>query len=241
MAQYETAAQVISKAARQLGLSTADIADPFSSTSANVLLLVQLLGDLGQELAASHEWSRLKSEATIALTGAASYALPADFGGMVPQSTWNRTQQHPSPGPLSSQLWQYRKATTVASTLSAEFRLWQNLVHILPTTTTGQTIAYEYRSLYWVSLTAVTTLSKDAPTVASDILYFKPLLLVRGLKLWFRRATGFDTTGFQEDFDAALELAKSEEPPGEILSLDGARDGVRMADWSNVPDTGYGS
>jgi hypothetical protein len=237
---WATVATVVSDAAIELGLASADISDPYASTDPNVLQLVRLLKSGGRELLRMRDWSHLVKEYTFpTVASTASYALPSDFRKMIPQSGWDRSTLLPMSGPVSSQVWQYRAAVTVTASILVEFRLWQGLMYLTPTPTSAETIAYEYLSTYWVATASNTLPTLDAPSASTDVICFEPNLVVRKLKLDFRKAKGFDTSAALMDFESSLQSALGADATAPVLSLNGS-EGVPLIDVDNVPDTGYG-
>jgi hypothetical protein len=239
---WATVATIISDAAIELGLISADITDPFASTDPNIIQLLRFLKSGGREIARAREWTHLDREYTFStVSGTANYALPSDFRNLIAQSGWNRTTVWPLGGPVSSQDWQYRKASPVVGDISYAVRLWASQMYLNPTPTSTQTIAFEYLSTYWVKPSGQTSPTSETPTVATDTICFDPNLIVRKLKLDFLKAKGLDTTTAQIDFDASLDSAKGEDADGPILSLGGYVDPLHLLSGDNFPQTGYGS
>lgn len=242
---FDTAGNIIRDAGVELGLLSGGYIDnPFDSTNENILLLVRLLKSVGQELVLEREWSWLYKEHIFSTADdVTTYALPADFRRMVNQTGWNRTTQFPLAGPLSPQEWQYTKGYGTNFSISILFRPWQQLFQINPSgdVPPGETIAYEYISSYWVQPTGEAEATLDAPADQEDTLLFPRLLLVRGLKLSFLRARGFDTTSAEADYQRTLDAESSADSPAAVLALDGADEDIPRIDASNAPDTGYGS
>lgn len=238
---YATTATTISDAARELGLVSADIADPFASTDPNILQLTTLLNGLGRELALEHDWSQLVTSYTFTTSnGTQTYAPPADFARLVDQSGWNRSTRFPLGGPLSPQNWQYLQALTSSASFVTLFRYQQGTIYLYPTPSSTQTCAYEYMSSYWVAATgAPTTRVADKTTVATDVLFFEPLMLVYGLKWKFLRNKGFDSTAAQQDYQKVKDQAMGKDP-APVLSLNGGRPFIPLLDGHNIPPTGFG-
>lgn len=240
---FDTATTVINDAAKELGLISATVSDPFASTDPNMVQLCALLKSAGQEILREHDWSQSIKEYTFTtVAGDYQYDLPADFMRMLDQSGWNRSTSWPLGGPLSPQVWQYFAASSAGPTITVHFRIQQREIRLYPTTTmpADYTIAFEYMSRYWVQASGQSSGNKEAPTASTDTLLYDRLLLVRALKLAFLKAKGFDTTSAQGDYDRTLRAVMGDEP-APILRLDGGGGGVHLLDLANVPDTGYGS
>ena len=243
--QWDNAGDIVNTAAVEVGLDS--VTDPFTSTDPNIKQMCWLLKSLGKELVHARSWNHLRKEFTFTtVAGQANYPLPPDYHNMIDQTWWNRTNRLPVGGPLSAQEWQYLKGRLTGVVFNVLFRPMQRQVVLYPDTNTpgGFVIAFEYNSAYWVSRTASPdTLSVEAPTLSTDLCWFDPLLLVRGLKLAFLKAKGFDTTAVQQDYNQTLELVKGHDAPGPILSA--TRRGVRgmfdplLGDQS-IPITNYG-
>lgn len=176
---------------------------------------------------------------------AADFALPADFNGMIDQTGWNRTSRLPLGGPLSPQEWQYLKGRIAGVVFTVLFRPVQNVMRLYPDSgiTGGLDIRYEYRSRYWLAVTAAPTIpAKGTPTLNTDMVLLDRLVVVRALKLAFLRAKGFPSQAAQEDFDIAVEDAQDADGSSPVLSL--SRGGTSLEPLlggQSIPITGYGS
>ena len=234
MPGFDTAATIISDVARELGLVSADIADPFASTDVNILQLVALLKPTGRELVRLHPWSHLQRQGTFNTTASdADYDLATvctDFGRLIDDTMWNRTQVIDVP-PLAPQQWQQAKAWTSSGIYKA-MRLWGEAFHFDPTPTATESIYFEYVSRNW----GAASFGKAVPTAASDVVQFDPHMFGRALKLRFLAGKGFDTLAAQEDFDRALALAKGQDGAAPVLRLAPRR----QEPWPRIPETGIG-
>lgn len=234
MPGFDTAATIVSDVAKELGLVTAAIADPFASTDQNVVQLVAMLKPTGRELVRLHAWTHLIKEGGIATAnGQASYALATDFGRIYDGTTWNRTQAAPI-GVISPQQWQDAKGR-VSSGVYKTFRIWGDMAHFDPTPTAIEVVKYEYVSRWWTG--DATEAKQEAPLVAADVIRFDPNLFSRALKLRWRTEKGFDTTAALSDFSEALRLAKGQDGAASAVTIGGGR-GMSSP---NVPETGFGA
>ncbi len=247
---YATTAQVISAAARGLGLVSEDIADPFTSTDRNVLQMLQLLADLGQELAADYDWQQLRtSGGTVDLSASGSNFgpgssgrgddLPADFGHMAPDAVWNRTTGQPLFGPVSAQEWAEYIARGSTFTAQVPWRIWGDLFASWYTATETGTVVYEYYSRYWIrtSSSSYLTLDSAVPAAAADVLCFDRRMLIDGLKLRFAEAKGMPAEALQRHFDESRDKALAHDMPGRTLSLVPSQ----TRPVPILPDGGWGS
>ena len=220
----KTAADIITDAARTLGLVSADISDPYASSNANILQLCALLNEAGAELVQEHDWQLLTvhtgSFATV--NGTASYALPTSpmFEKLIDGTLWDQTQDLPG-HPISAQQYQglLARSDTPASTVL--FLLNGNKVYIYPTPTSVRTIAFSYMTSYWAGGTTEPT--GDTATAASDKIWFDRRLITALLKLKFLRAKGLPSDAALDDYSRALDRARSSDGAAMPLSLTGVR------------------
>lgn len=234
MPGFDTAATLVSDVARELGLVTSAISDPFASSDAHVLQLVALMKPTGRELVRLHPWTQLQRQGTFNTAASdADYDLAtvaADFGRLVDDTTWNRTQK--SAVPVSTpQQWQEAKAWT-STGIYKTMRLWGEAFHLDPTPSAIEAVYFEYVSRYW----GAASFTKEAPTLAVDVVQFDPLLFGRALKLRFLLAKGFDSSAALVDFQAALALAKGQDGAAGSISLS---TGIKRL-WPHLPETGFG-
>lgn len=260
LTRYPTAGSVINDAARDLGLGT--VADPFASTDANFQQLVGLLTNLGQSLAREHTFRQLIVYVTLTKSGGVWTVLsgftanspgvddllvPPDFVGLLDQSSWNQSTRLPIGGPLTPQLWEYRKSSPVGS-IFAEFRTETNVLRFLPTPLGDYTIVLEYKSRAWVSPAAQgvglgNTLGPngaDAPVAFGDIVLFDRLLALAGLKLYWKRERGLDTGAAEAEFERELSNSTQNQSSARVLGMTGPKANPHLIDIMNLPDTGFG-
>lgn len=148
---FSTAQTIINEAAVEVGLSASS--DVYASTDPNFIQLRGLLQSVGQDLWRMKSWTQLQQVYTFTtIADQARYDLPADFGWMLEQTGWNRSNQLPLGGPLSPQEWEFLKARLVGLTLSVLFRPINQQLWLFPDTDTPAdfNIAFEYASRYWV-------------------------------------------------------------------------------------------
>ena len=238
MALYDTALNILSDTAVELGLGA--VSDPYGSTDANIVQLRGLLKRVGRNLAKKRAWKQLLKEHTFSTTGTASYNLPADFGAMVDQTGWDRTNDSPL-SVVTPQEWQYLQATGTDFALRVLFRTYDLTLKVHPASTTGSTIAFEYLSRYWVAASGGTTGTKDAPTANTDNILFEPDLIVPVLKYAWKKEKGFEASGAFEDAQLAYnDAAGANAGASPVLPLNAEDDCVRFLDMGNAPSTGFG-
>jgi hypothetical protein len=236
-AQGDTAEEIINGAAVELGL--AEVADPYTSTDPNFVILRRLLTSLGQKLWRERNWAHLTREHSFeTLADQQNYALPPDFGRMIDQTGWNSTSGQPLGGPMNAQEWQTQANALAGSTLfRISFRPWKGQIYLAGTIPAGEVIKFEYMSKWWVQPEDEDTATTDKPTSATDILWFHAMLLILGLKLSWQQAKGRDTTAAQLEFDRMLQQSMGDDAPGPIIRIGGGSSGIL---GPNIPDSGVG-
>lgn len=240
MAQFDTALNVLNSAGKELGVIASTVSNPYGETDQNIVQLCSLLTRVGRMLARARAWVDLTKEHTLSTAdGTASYALPADFVGFKDATSWNRTSQHPNL-PVSGPQWQMVKAQTSTGMVAKLFRVWRNELHIYPTPSAVETVAFEYRSSRWVAETGQSTPNETTADATTDTLWFDEALLVAGLKLAWLRAKQMDTTYAQAEFDEVYRAAAGGDGVAPILNLTGGFHGPFL-DETNLPDSEWGS
>lgn len=241
MARFDTMANVWSSAAIQLGLVSAAVANPYAATNADHLLLNELLNEVGLFLLNERPWVHLVKEATITTSnGDNDYDLPTDFDRVVFNTSYNRTTQRPI-APIGPQGWQYLQARGSSTTPEFYFRLVANEIQLYPTPSSTQTLKYEYVSRYWCRATASAAPDQEKCEVSTDVIHFDRHLFVACLKLFYRRAKGFDSTAAQQDYDRALTLTTGKDDVPRVLSMNGGSDEELYIGAPNLPVSGWGS
>jgi hypothetical protein len=240
--ELATAGDIINDAAVELGILPEDVADPFASTNQNVILLCRLLKRVGRSLVRARDWTHLLRTHGFTTTASEnSYAVPSAFSRMVDQTHWNLTTVSPLGAVGSQELHEmYARASSGGH---VRIRLERRYTILWPVPTSEEVINYEYVTSSWVA--PVTVLAPtvpapatiSAPTVGTDWCWFDENLLVRGLKLAYLRAKGFDTSHAQDEFNQAFDAAAgSDGAAGPISVLGGTSS--RLAMGSPPGDTG---
>ena len=236
-----TATKILNRVAVEVGLDA--VADPYASNEQHFVQLKYLLQISGEELAIAHPWEFLTKEHTFTTTTASEYSLPDDFLHMVDQSGWNRTDDRPLYGPMSSQQWTYLLGRELVSdTIHVSFRIMDGAFHVFPQpTVSGDVIAYDYVTKNWVSDDAATPVYSDTVSLGTDVPLFDKTLITRHVKMKWLEAKGFDTSKAQDDFNQVFSFLTGKDKGGRILSAGSGRRGFPYLNgrWS-VPDGGFG-
>jgi hypothetical protein len=241
---YQTVGYIVAKAGTDCGVLnlTPDQQasyDPFGSSDPLVVQMLSQLNDLGAELV-SFVSAHLRRECTFTTAGSAtSYALPADYIAPVDGTAWDRSGTMPLYGSISPQQSATIKGWSGTALVQIPYRIQGNRLTFPVAPSDGIDVAFEYISEYWVQ-TAASGTGPDADHVTSstDYVLFDPTLVIRGLKLKYREAKGFDTAMDFRHFSTRLEWVMGKVGGSRVISLDGPGE---FRSTLNVPDTGFGT
>lgn len=239
MALFDTAGNIINAVASEVGLDT--VADPYASSDPNMIQLAALLNAVGDELNQLFDWQQHRREGTITTVGSNPYTPPADFDRMIDQTQWSTDQNTPLGGPLNAQDWQYLVNSGVgASDFWVSFRIAEQSFYVMPETTTGDTLAYEYICTTWVEDSTDAGEFLVAPVRKNDIVRYHPVIAKRYLKVKWLEAKGLPSQRARDDLDLFFGVITGRNKGGRILNLTKNR-AVPYLSGYNAPDVGYGS
>lgn len=250
VAKYQSAGELINRVAVSVGLNKA--VDPFVATDPSFVQLVTLANEVGQTLMQNHAWNRLiaRRSFTTAPGDTGIYDLPDDFGYMIDQTGWQQGvpgSAFPLLGPATAQGWSYLTATALFNvTIYAWFIVREGKLQLWPQPPAeGIPIQYDYVSRGWAiegGSDPLVPVYTDTLETAADTPLFEPILFVKGLKLAFLQAKGFDTVKAQDEFNLALDAWCAKDQPAPTLNLHGTGPRYRFLDgWGNLPETGFGN
>jgi len=195
------------------------------STDPQVLQVLALLEEEGQDLATRGDWSVLRNEATHTTIasedqGTIDSIAPNGFDHFVPDTLWDRTDQTPL-YIVSPQEWQQIKAVQ-ATTSEPQIALRGGDLICYPAPTAGETWAFEYISKNWISSSSV---YYDEFQDDSDTILLPDKIVKMGLRWRWKKEKGFD---YDEDFRSyEMLIAKA-------LGNDGMK---RKLNMSHGPNT----
>lgn len=237
---------IINRVAVEVGLTP--VPDAFATDDPAFAQLSYLLTTCVQELMEIYPWQVLVREFqyTTVQGESGDLTLPADFGYMIPQTGWERSENVPLIGPLSAQDWTYLLGRDlVGSTIYASFRFDQNKFRIFPNDPMpgGLDINFEYISRNLIIVAGQTPIEySDEAITAADIPQFPPLLITRMLKMKFLDAKGFDSQKATDDYNLILNSWMGKDNSAPILTAQrSTRYYPYLEPYRNTPDTRYGS
>lgn len=217
---------LITQVTRRIGI-TAPTAVA-SSTDPQIVQLMALANEEGQDLSARYPWQALQNESTFSAVatesqGAMTTVAGAGFRYVLNDVMWNRTLIRPVFGPLVPFQWQQLKAQTMTGPWT-QFRIRGGLLRFIPVPTAGDTIAFEWISKYWA-----TGAAGDASTWAADAdtSYLDEETMAQGIIWRWQEAKGL---AYAESY------AKYERLVADLMARDGGKQSLNMGGGS----TGYG-
>lgn len=230
-----TALAIAQQAAMELGIpKPLQLATATDETS---IQLLALLNSAGAELVTYWEWQFLIHQQTIVtVNGQAAYARPADFNRQVNQTIWDKNNQRPVQGPISSQGWQVLENSLIATGPFARYRITLNEVELNPVPADdGLEFNYIYVSGFWLEDGLNPGTYSDMIMNDLDQPLFDFWLMVKFLKLKLWEAKGLDTQALRDDFMRAFNNLTGQSQGGAILRLTPSR-GFPYITVGNVPD-----
>lgn len=121
------------------------------NTDPNIVHLLGIANEEGQDLAQRYSWNKLIKEATFVSVAVESQGsmdtIAADFKSISNETVWNRTLNRRIT-PLDDVQWQQVKSSGITGPQEL-FRIRGGEFLVIPTMTAGETVAFEYKSKNW--------------------------------------------------------------------------------------------
>lgn len=195
----------------------------FGGTTTDAAKWLGLANREGKELSKRYTWQRITKEETFISLAQESQtgAIPTDLDRFVNETFFNRTRKRQVMGPLTSQEWQVRKATT-ASVVYDTFRVRGNEILLMPTPVAGETYAYEYVSKNWLTNAAGDT-EREEWGADSDVALLDENLIVLGLKWRWQESMGLDYAETFRTYEMQVSQAMARDGSKRTLSFTGDR------------------
>lgn len=243
MARLATANDIINRVAIEIGLNK-DV-NPVASEDESFVRLRGLLDSAGQELVQLNDWQIMQKSFTFTTAPGddGNYDLPTDFSHMIDQTGWDRTNNVPLGGPLSSQDWAYLAGRDlVDQSIYVSFQLSNNRLSVYPQPPpAGLNISFEYQSRNWIAEQAQTNNRHDIVQTGSDLVLYEPILIVKFLKVKMLEATGFDASAARLEFDTMYDSISGKDEGASVLNASGVTHGFPyISPYRNTGDTGFG-
>lgn len=189
---------MITQVTRRIGITAP--ASVSSSSDPQIIQLMGLANEEGQDLSARYPWQALQNESTFSTVaveaqGTIQALAGSDFRYILNDIMWNRSLLRPVFGPLVPQDWQALKARNVTGPY-AQFRIRGNSVKFIPIPVAGNTIAFEWISKNWVTLAATGTSATWAAD--ADVSLLDEEIMAQGVLWRWKAAKGIE---YAEDYN----------------------------------------
>lgn len=240
-----TLSAIVSNVAAQVAFPVP--ADPAGSSDPAVQQMVQAVNMAGLELLSMYDWQELVKSYDINIVQdmpgqkEKAFALPDDFFDWIDQTNWNGTNQFPSLGPVSPQMWQQLLIRTTLPTLSFYWQVRGSQIYVLAPPSAVQVMKFFYVSQGWVTDADSPTTTKNRMVKNGDVSLLDSTVLTLFTRVKWLEMKGLDSSAAMRDFQVSFENRKGAEKGAPVLSM--VRD-FRFP-WIqpliNTPDTGMGA
>lgn len=193
---------IIQRVTPRLGLSKP--ASVVGNTDSQVMQLLELANEEGEELASRFNWQALVKENTFTIStgsrdqGALNSAVVSagDFDYLLNDTIWNRTNTEIIWGPLDAVNRQTYKAFPVTGPYQ-RFWIQGGNLYLDPAPTSADSAAFEYKSTHWCESSGGT--GQDEWSADTDVGRLDENLMRLGLLWRWKQAKGLD---YAQEFDA---------------------------------------
>ena len=193
------------------------------STDTQILQIQALLEEEGDDLAARGDWEALTNEAThttVATESQGAMTTIADngFRHIKNKTIWDRTDQLPVYGPMSSREWQGLKSVVLTGP-RYQFRIRGGNLLVNPVPVAGHEWAFEYISKNWISSADAMTY-KALFTSDDDVFLLPDTILLMGLRWRWMREKGLDYSELFETYESQIKDAIGRDGGKPTLHMD---------------------
>ena len=178
------------------------------------------------------------SNATQLTFGQTKYPLPADWDRQTDRTHYDKSKRWEMLGPTSPQQWQFLKSSYISTGPRVRYRIMGGEFQIWPILSTNEYMGYEYISTAWADSAA--GVAQTSLILDTDTCIYPQRLMVLGIKRKYFEIKGFDTSAFERDYQAELNIAKANDQGSATLSF-APRTANVLIGWENIPDANYGA
>lgn len=219
------AIEIIKRACQRLGIPAPSIA--IGNENTQIVQMLGLLNEEGQELAAEYAWQKTTFEGSF--TTVATESQGVIDGGIVPagmryryilnDTLQNRSSLMPIYGPKAPTAWQQQKALNLTGPWP-QYRIRGGELIMDPVPTAGDNVYFEYVSKNWATSSDGLT-GKCEITSDEDIFRIEDELLLLGVQWRWQAAKGLDYAQKFDSYSRRVQDAKARDKTAAVLSLDG--------------------
>lgn len=174
--------------------------------------------------------------ATFTLTKV-KYSMPIDFDAQIDNTHWDKSKHWQMLGPETAQQWEWLISGYISTGPRIRYRIFGGYFQIWPAVGSAEVLGFEYMSKGWANASDGTV--QNSFLADTDTCIYPDRLMVLGLKNKYFQVKGFGDV-YRPDFDNELSEAKANDSGSATLAMAPVPSGV-LIDWSNLPDSGYGS
>lgn len=168
------------------------------------------------------------------------FAPPSDYDRPVDNTQWDKSKHWRMLGPETQQQVQWLKSGYISTGPRIRYYPAGGFFQIWPPTGTNDYLGYVYISKNWVlASTDVITPSKASWSADNDTCIFPDDLMVLGLKSAYFAAKGWNDI-YAGPFEAHKSIAKANDAGSATLSM-APRLSEILINWTQIPDSGYGT
>lgn len=190
------------------------------SQDPQIIQLMALLNEEGEELAARYQWQKLNQQATFTtvateVQGSLSTIAPG-YKFIINDTIWNRDLRRPVFGPLGPQYWQQMQAMFMQGPWN-QYRIINDEIHFVPVPAAGEACFFEYTTSYWCESSGGTPqASYQADT---DVALLDENILILGLIWRWKAAKGLDYTEDFNKYDKRVLNAMTQDASKPVLNM----------------------
>lgn len=190
----------------------------FSNTDDTARQLIALAKKVGTELVRDYDWQEMTRTHTFTTTATDSYALPADYERICPETFWDKSGACKLNGANSKRRWAALNAQIVTTQITYDFRIAANRIRIFPTPAAGLTFTLEYLSKQYCTDVAGNGQAEWAAD--TDLAALPEDLFIAGVKFYFMNGNGIAGAGDAEaDYNHIITVRQGSNVPAQDIDL----------------------
>lgn len=233
-----TLIEIIQRVCKRVNLDSPVTA--IGSSDLNILRMIELANEEGEELSQRYDWQALVNESTFVSVatetqGAMTTLAGTGFDHIQNDTIWNRNLDRKWL-PVDDVKWQRMKANSITGA-NTYFRLRGNNLLAIPVPTAGQTIAFEWVSKYWCENSTGT--AQGYFQADTDIPKLSDKIMLQGTTWRWKKEQGLE---YAEDFRIyEMMVANAMLQDGAKSNLNmGSGNASRFISNSNLPEGNFG-
>ena len=200
-------------------------ASVIGNTEGNIVRLLALLNEEGQELLERHRWQAASKETTFTTVGTSLQGTLAALTGVSDikwiknDSIWNRNSNNPVI-PVDDVRWQQLQALGATGPYPS-WRYYGNKVYLYPIPTAGETIAFEYVSKNWCETSGGD--GQTAWAADTDVGVLDEQLMTSGGVWRWKKSMGFEYAEDFRQYEQRVQNAIARDMPKKHIVMGGKR------------------